>query len=426
MLLEFSVGNFLSIKETKTLSLEAASITDRQENVIQTSSVDLLKSAIIYGPNSSGKSNLVKAMSGMRKLVLSSVEKTSVSTLNVTPFLLSTETASAPSFFEVVFFLDNTRFRYGFEADKNIIHGEWLFKQENQEEELLFIREGDGIDVTDNFQEGKNLEEKTRDNALFLSVADQFNGKIARKIISWFDNQFITISGLDHEDYEEVTFEMLKNDDNKIKLIDFYKKLDLGFHNIIIKKAFNVQDSSISFNNAMKYLFTDLEDRDKLVSIKTLHNIYDNQGKIVDSKTFDMRRQESAGTNKIFNISGAIFTVLNNGGTIIIDELDSSMHPLLTLAITRLFNSKEHNPKNAQLIFTTHDTNLLSYAQYRRDQVYFTEKDQFEATDLYSLVEYKETETEQPQYESEYIKGRYGAIPYLGEFSNLAKHGEKN
>jgi AAA15 family ATPase/GTPase len=142
-----------------------------------------------------------------------------------------------------------------------------------------------------------------------------------------------------------------------------------------------------------------------------------------------MRNQESAGTNKVFNISGPIFDVLQKGGVLVIDELDSSLHPLMTLAITRLFNSEKENSKNAQLIFTTHDTNLFSYGKYRRDQIYFVEKDRYGASDLYSLVEYREEDgtkiRKDRSFEKDYIQGRYGAVPYIGDISKIISEWQK-
>lgn len=139
---------------------------------------------------------------------------------------------------------------------------------------------------------------------------------------------------------------------------------------------------------------------------------------------FDMIDQESVGTNKVYNLSGPLFETLRNGGILVVDELDSSLHPLLTLAITRLFNSKSSNPKGAQLIFATHDTNLLSYGKFRRDQIFFIEKDEYGSSDLYSLVEYREEDSSVPprndrSFEKDYIQGRYGAIPFIGGFQKF-------
>ena len=151
--------------------------------------------------------------------------------------------------------------------------------------------------------------------------------------------------------------------------------------------------------------------------------ITNNENEVVGFEKFDMRRQESSGTNKVFNISGPVFDVLKDGGVLIIDELDASLHPLVTLMITKLFNSSEFNKTNAQLIFATHDTNLFEYGHYRRDQIYFVEKDVYGASDLYSLVEYKEDGGKKIRkdrsFEKDYIQGRYGAIPFIGNLHKL-------
>lgn len=423
MLLEFSVGNYLSFKTKTTLSLAATSIKEHVDtNIFSTERLDLLKGAVIYGANASGKSNFIKAMSTMRRLVLQSFEQSSTDELDIVPFLLNTDTEQSASFFETVFIIDNIRYRYGFEVDDKQIHAEWLFEAPKNAERPLFVREEDGIEVMKGFPEGKDLEERTRDNALFLAVVDQFNGKIAKTIMQWFDN-FITISGLSHEGYKGVTFSMLENKNTSSTLLNFYKKLDLGFDDInISKKPFDPKELPNNMPESLvKQLITDLEGAFK-IDIKTIHKKYNSKGKLVGNVEFDMRSQESSGTNKLFNISGPVFDVLNDGGVLVIDELDASLHPLLTLAVTKLFNSKEFNQNNAQLIFATHDTNLLYYGNYRRDQIYFVEKDSYGSSDMYSLVEYKEegkTIRKDRSFEKDYIEGRYGAIPFIGNLSNV-------
>lgn len=423
MLLEFSVGNFLSFKKRTTLSLVAANIKEHVDtNIFSTERHGLLKGAVIYGANASGKSNFIKAMSTMRRMVLQSFDQSSTEELDVTPYLLSTETEKEPSLFEAIFIIDNIRYRYGFEVDDKQVHAEWLFEAPKKAEKAMFLREFDGIEVMKNFPEGRELEERTRDNALFLAVSDQFNGRVAKKIMRWFNN-FITISGLTHEGYKGVTFGMLEDKQTSPTLLNFYKRLDLGFDDISInKKPFDPKELPKDIpESLMRQLVTDLEGAFK-IDIKTIHTKYDDQGKPAGHVEFEMRSQESSGTNKIFNISGPVFDVLNNGGVLVVDELDASLHPLLTLAVSRLFNSKQFNPNNAQLIFATHDTNLLYYGNYRRDQIYFVEKDQYGASDLYSLVEYKEegkTIRKDRSFEKDYIEGRYGAIPFIGNLSNM-------
>jgi AAA15 family ATPase/GTPase len=426
MIIEFTVGNFLSFKEKKTLSLKATSITEYKESTFTIGKNKLLKSVVLYGANSSGKSNLIKAMSIMKLIVMTSVEKSSISKNEVIPFLLNTETENQPSFFEVVFLIGKTRYRYGFELDSEIIHGEWLFELKGKKEIPLFIREKDGIGITENFEEGDGLESKTRDNALFLSVTDQFNGVVSGKIIKWFNN-WATISGLRHENYRGVTFSLLEKKSSKAKLLDFFKDLDLGFNEIKLRKEKfkkHLLPNDLP-SEILEDIVSDLQGK-TIAHIETVHKKFDNKGECIGKVNFDLRERESSGTNKVIDISGPIFNTLIDGGILVIDELDAKLHPLMTAAITNLFNSPEYNLKNAQLIFATHDTNLLSYGHFRRDQIYFLEKDKYEATDLYSLIEYKEDNTKirkDRSFEKDYITGRYGAIPFIGNFDKLLTNG---
>lgn len=422
MLIEFSVGNFLSFRDKKTLSLVAAGISEAKEsNVLETNRLSLLNGAVIYGANSSGKSNFIKAMSTMRRIVLFSLQQQSVKTLDIKPFLLNTETESQPSFFEIVFETEGIRYRYGFEITNKEIVGEWLYETKKNADKLLYIRQNDGIEVTASFKEGKDLESKTRNNALFLAVVDQFNGQIAKRIMKWF-NSFITISGLNHEMYQKVTFDMLENKDYALMLNSFYEKLDLGFDRLKIEKVkFNPKELPEDMPEpVMKLMVKDLEGAFRY-NISTTHKQFNKNNEPIGEKEFDMRSQESAGTNKVFNLSGVLFDVLNNGGVLVVDELDASLHPLLTRALTRLFNKKENNIKNAQLIFTTHDTNVMNSKNwhYRRDQIYFIEKDKYGASDLFSLAEYKEKDgskiRKDRSFEPDYLQGKYGSIPVIGE-----------
>jgi len=235
MIIEFTVGNFLSFKDNKSLNLEATSISDFKDRVFTVGSHRLLRSVVLYGANSSGKSNFLKAMSIMKKIVMTSATKSSVSKNDVVPFLLNSVTEKEPSFFEVIFIINDKRYRCGFEIDNVAIRAEWLFVLTNKKEKNLFVRENDGIEITNDFKEGEGLEEKTRDNALFISVVDQFNGSISGQIIKWFNN-WVTISGLSHENYRGVTFSLLKKYETRSRLLTFIKDLDLGFEELKLKK----------------------------------------------------------------------------------------------------------------------------------------------------------------------------------------------
>lgn len=422
MILEFTVGNFLSFKEPVTLSLEAAGISEYPENVFEAGRYRLLKSAVVYGANASGKSNLMRAMSVMRLIVQSSASMSSTDEIGVVPFLLNQDTRNRPSFFEMLFLVDGIRYRYGFEATKEAVHTEWLFSVKAVAEKALFIREGESIEIGSSFKEGKNLEAKTRENALFLSVVDQFNGPTAKKIMAWF-SRFGAISGLSHENYRGVTFELLKDENSQSAIIQFLKKLDLGFE--VVKVAENAFDPTRLPKGlpaeVVQRITTDLQGK-QVLEFKTVHDVLDDAGKKVDKVEFDLDTQESSGTNKVFDLLGPIFDTLMKGRVLVVDELNAKLHPLLTKALVLLFNSEENNPRNAQLVFATHDTILLSQGNFRRDQIYFVEKDRQGAADLYSLLEYKEdgeTIRKDRSFEKDYIQGRYGAIPYLGDFSKL-------
>jgi len=404
MLLEFSVANFLSFKEKKTLSLEAASISDYKENIIEEGKYKMLRSAVLYGANSSGKSNFIKALSIMRYIIIYSSIKSSTSEIDVTPFLLNTKTENEPSFFEILFLVDGIRYRYGFEADKKTIKAEWLFQRKKIKEEYLFIRENDGIGLSSKFEEGIGIEKKTRDNALFLSKVDSDNGEISQKIMKWFSD-LRTISGLEHEKYTHFTLSMLEKETEKNKLLNFYNQMDLGFADISVSDDLD----GLKFKN-----------------IQTSHKKFTPDGDFIESKSFSLIYQESSGTNKLVDISGPIFDTLSNGRILVIDELDAKFHPLMTVVIIKLFNNPDYNKSNAQLIFATHDINLLKYGEFRRDQIYFTEKDKYEASDLYSLVEYKEKVRKDRSFQKDYITGRYGAIPYIGNLKNMLDNGSNN
>jgi AAA15 family ATPase/GTPase len=403
MLLEFTVGNFLSFKDKKTFSLEAGSISEHKDNVVKEGKYKVLRSAVIYGANSSGKSNFIKALDFMVETIKNSSKLNSTDKLNAKPFLLSTETENQPSFFEILFLISNKRYRYGYELNNDRVCAEWLYalNENSKKENPYFIRNIEGIGITDFFKETDGLEEKTRDNALFLSIADQFNSKVAKDIMYFIDRLFV-ISGLAHEDSIGGTSFICENESDKLLLNSFIKKLDLGFEDFVVES-----DDKMRFKNRLK----------------TLHNKYDKNGNLIAKLEFSMIENESSGTNKIFDLVGHIVFAIKWGIVLIVDELDAKLHPVLTQEIIKLFNSPESNPKNAQLIITTHDTNLLGSNLFRRDQIWFTEKDEFEATDMYSLLEFKDedgnTIRKDRSFEKDYIRGRYGAIPYISNFQEV-------
>ncbi|MEZ0608856.1 ATP/GTP-binding protein [Fibrella sp. WM1] len=424
MLIEFSVGNYLSIKDKQTLRMDASSITEYQDRLIDAGRYKLLRSAVIYGANASGKSNVLKAMATMRQIITTSAAQSSTATIPVEPFLLSTETEHAPSYFEMLFLLDGVRYRYGFEADAERVHAEWLFEQRKLKEKALFVREGESIEVSTSFKEGKGLEGRTRDNALFLAICDQFNGEKSTEIIMYISMIF-SLSGTKHEHYRKLLAKLLEIEEYKKIFIQIMQYSNFGFKGMKFKVSKDKIESKVkvdierqSENNPDGIDFDDF-----MSTIETVHEKFDNNKVKISSILFDLHNNESEGTKKFIDILSNIVICLLDGYLAIVDELDAKMHPLLTSKIVNLFNDPETNPKGSQLIFATHDTNLLSYGQFRRDQIYFTEKDKYGVTSLYSLVDYKEedgsTVRKDRSFEKDYIQGRYGAIPYIGDFSKL-------
>ncbi len=427
MLIEFEVGNFLSFKDPVKLSMVAANPIKEylEDNTFEAGKMRLLKSAVIYGANASGKSNLLAALEFLRGFVLNSSKETQVrQEISVMPFKFDEGTEKAPCHFEVSFLLNNYRYRYGFESDRKIIQKEWLFGAEKQKEEVHFLREGENIDVRKNFKEGNGLEEKTRNNALFLSVVAQFNGEISGRILKWF-SEIWPIYGIS-EQYKNFTTKLYQTEYFHKKVMDLIKYADVGIMDIDVNEN-TYQISAPALLGAPLSPYESPENQDeKSFRISTTHQKFKN-GLEKSLVKLDFATEESEGTKKLFCLAGPLLSAMLNGDLVFIDELDAQLHPLLTRAIMRMFNSKESNPKNAQLIFTTHDTNLLQ-DRFRRDQIWFTEKNNVGATELYSLDEFKSSEGKKirsdDSFEKNYIKGKYGAIPYLGNFEELFKSAE--
>ncbi|WP_286920428.1 AAA family ATPase [Flavobacterium sp. UBA4197] len=419
MLVQFTVGNFLSFYDRRTLNLEAKGISELKKNVISYNREKIVRSAVIYGANSSGKSNLIRALDRMREVVIRSVRLNDSDDLDYSPFLLSTESEKEPTYFEAVFWKEDIRYRYGFEYNEKNIVNEWLFSGKTKKNEKpFFIRTEDGIGVADKFEEGIGKEESTNDNRLFISLVAQLGGKISKKVLEFFKDLNV-LSGLDHNDYNGFTLRMLhENLDGCNESLALFQKLNLGFKNVTtIETVFNPSElPEVLPEKIRSKLIKELTGKTQ-VTMKTVHNKFDKKRNIVDQVFFDKSDNESEGTNKIIDLSGPIFDTLISGKVLIIDELDAKLHALITINIVEIFNNPETNPNNAQLIFATHDTNLLGEDLFRRDQIWFTEKDDFEQTDLYSLYDFNLPDggkvRNDSNIERNYIRGRYGAIPYI-------------
>jgi len=431
MLIEFKVGNFLSFKETVTFSMVASDI-DSQDCDLDYNGVfsinkelKLLKTAAIYGANASGKSNLAKAFGFMKKFVINSSKEMQVTDpIDVEVFRLSSEMEGSPSFFEITFFIDQKIYRYGFQITTEEIVKEWLYCTSKTREFNLFKRNKKDITISKKyFGEGQGLEQRTKQNSLFLSVSAQFNVKLSEQLLEWFaDLRVLPGESSSEHFYSNTTLKLLESPKMKQDVIGLIKELDLSISDISIKKM-SPEDLPQNMPEEMKRAILSLPNYK--YQVQTFHDKYNKKGELIGQEQFDLDESESEGTKKVFYLSLLLLNALRNRQILVIDELDAKLHPLITHKIVQLFNSQEYNPHSAQLIFMTHDTNLLNTSLFgsrllRRDQVWFTEKNQQGATDLYSLAEY-DIKEDSP-FEADYIHGKYGAIPFIGGFSKLLEN----
>ena len=419
MLIEFTVGNYRSFYAPMTLSMQATRLHDHEsideQNIFQVGKLSLLRSAAVYGANASGKSNLVRAMMFMRHFVLDSATKLQAGEpIDVQRFALNAAARKEPASFQIVFWLNGIRYRYGFELDEKRVHSEWLYRT-IKKETRLFIREENDFNLSGPFKkEAPGLEARTRENALFLSVLSQFNSPTAIALLEWFRTKFRGISGLDDDTYGGYTLHRFETDETfRQRVRGLMRLADVGITDLSITKLpFDNADVPEEVRNILRQIAKKVgkpEDELSLARIETLHPLFEGKQQIGQAP-FELG-EESEGTQKVFYLLGPLLDTLENGNVLMIDELEARLHPALTRELVRMFNSPQTNPHNAQLIFATHDAGLLGEYILRRDQIWFTEKNRYGATELYSLAEMKERND--ASFEKNYLLGRYGAIPYI-------------
>lgn len=421
MLINFTVKNYRSFKQERTFCMNAGSIREHKESVIIKGKYGLLPLAVLYGANSGGKSNLIKAISAMRSMVRRSVRLNDGDALPYEPFALDEVSDKQPTSFEIQFIKGEAVYRYGFEHNRTEIISEWLYEKLLGEREYeLFVRSGDAIEVSaKRFPEGKGKEALTNSNRLFLSLVAQLKGEKSNSVMEWFA-QCNVLSGIDSDGYEAFTLGMfLQNQNGADEAQEFFKTLQLGFTRFTVRETDIPREILETAPASVRSLLERDAASGRWVEPITTHNIYNEEGSVIGERSFHKNQMESEGTKKVIEISGPIFDTLNEGKILIVDELDAKLHPLLTRNIVLLFMDPEKNRHGAQLIFATHDTNLLDLEIIRRDQIWFAEKDNVESTDLYSLVEFKDGDGKKVRNDRDikrdYIRGRYGAIPFIGK-----------
>jgi AAA15 family ATPase/GTPase len=415
MLIEFSVSNFRSIRERQTLSLVADSGRELRDTHVTVPAAKgtpaLLRAAVIYGANAAGKSNLLKALEFFRSLVLDSArESRAGDPLPVQPFLLDDASANAPSRFEVLFVQQGVRYQYGVELDRERVRQEWLVAYPGGRPQRWFERElGQPWHFGPHLKPHKSRRlwaDATRDNALFLSTAVQLNAEQLRPVYDWFRQQlrFINEPGA-HMSPGYTIHQCGQDADQRARIAAFLQTADLGIDAIEIQRK-QVPESALPESMPESLRATLL--RDGLPVPRLRH-------RSVGDRSVDFSLdEESNGTQKLFALAGPLLDVLKNGRVLVVDELDTSLHPALMRHLIGLFHDPAANPHGAQLIFTTHDTSVLDRSLLRRDQVWFVEKDREQQSRLYPLTDFHPRKEE--SFGRGYLQGRYGAVPFVGEW----------
>lgn len=415
MLVQFSVENYMSIKDKVVFSMLASSDKELSENVINNKNEKCLKSAVIYGANASGKSNFLRAIRAVALMMINSNNMQPGMTLPIVPFKFDTDFASRPSSFELIMIIKDVKYVYGFVADSTKIYEEYLYYYPNGRETEIFERTNvNKFHYTVAESKLKDIEEKNTENKFFLATATTWNYEKTKPVFDYITNGINVL--FDYEQLKTTSFEEY-NSDSTGELREFALKVlneaELNINNFTVS---NVEMTEEQLKMLPPELKTFFPNGRKGYSITTTHNVIDQEGNERNIK-LDFE-EESLGTKNLFILNPFLLHVLKAGKMLVIDELDRSLHPFLVKYIVKLFNSEEYNKNGAQLIFNTHDTNLLSLNLFRRDQIWFTEKDyKSGATDMYPLDDFPVRKTENIQ--KGYLNGRYGAIPFVAMGDNL-------
>jgi AAA15 family ATPase/GTPase len=403
-----AVKSFKEHSETNTVTIDK--------------SLKVLKSAVVYGGNGSGKSNLLDALAFMKSTVLNSFRDALVNSedrkFKLEKYSLSSSSEKQPSFFEVTFFHNGKKYRYGFELDSDRVLSEWLFSSLKRET-FLFKRTAQDIEVNNNsFSEGTSLKQNVKENVLFLTLLAQLNGSIANEVVDWFKG-LGPITGIHDHGYKQYTVNKLKTDKKFYAFATkFLQSLEISdvttseeeFNQVDIDKLREKEkdEELINFLSSVQKFAAKGPKRDKLL---TWHRKYDENNTLLETVAFNFDQQESEGTKKFLYLLGPWYDSLQNGKVIIVDELDSRLHSHLTRMLIQLFHSEKN--VRAQLIFATHDSSLLQSSIFRRDQIWFVEKDQFGVSRLYPLSNFSAKAVRKTAaFGKNYMEGKYGAVPH--------------
>lgn len=415
MLVEFRVKNFRSIRDDLCLSMVASK--DKEKATSNTFGTEipaipaLLRSAVIYGPNASGKSALVGAMQFAQAVVATSAALKPDQALNYSPFKLDPVTVTQPSEFEFTFIVDRIRYQYGFALLPDRIAEEWLYVYKAPKPQTWFERKGPP-DSVHGYTFGSSLvgqrkvwQAATRPNALFLSTAVQLNSDSLRPIYDWITSH-LSIFASGAQPIFDFSTNRAATDDGKKMLLEFLSAADIGISDISTRvQKQHVFNLEIGESGPLHTLL------EREVRVPVFMHKSDNASAI-----FQME-EESVGTLRLFAFAAPIFDALKVGRAVIVDELDGSLHSHITRFLVQLFHRPTLGGRAAQLIFTTHDTSLLDANLFRRDQIWFMEKGQNQVSTIVPLSEFSPRKNE--ALERGYLSGRYGALPMIEDIEGF-------
>lgn len=403
MLIQFSAQNTFSIKDKVVLSLLAGADKEHPSHLInlEDQKKKCLKASIIYGANASGKSNVINAFWYMVDFVLNSHEKQLGRPTGRIPFRFDKKCPSESSSFEVIFVQGKVRYAYGFSATETEVTEEYLYHYANGRQAVVFERKNtDEYRFTSDIDLQNSLKERNSPNKLYLSTAANWNYEKVKAAFAWFSECRI-ICKFSPTDAYGLNAALSMDKAYLDKIAKMLQVADLGIKALNLKEGID-EDSEKRIGQSRQW--------DMKFSLSAIHQVVgsDNSPELY---SLDMG-EESDGTNSYLQLIGIVQKVLEKGGLLVADEMDAHLHPLLSKHILTLFNSAEYNPYGAQLIFTSHNTNLLDLDILRRDQIWFTEKDErTAATDLFSLDDFSVRKDN--KVERSYLLGKFGAVPFI-------------
>lgn len=405
MLIKFNFKNFKSFKNENSLDMEAAAIKEHEYNTIDVKNKKYLKVAAIYGANASGKTNVLEAFEYMKKKLMIS-DDTDVNLYesnNFYNFSFDENSRNEPISLEVVFLAQNEKiYQYGFEIKNKDIVSEWLYVRKINKVVSIFDRDENKVKFNKNYKSKINKFD-VDSKSLFLSLYRKIerDNEDFKSVHEWFLNSYYLDLGnpkFENTINRLISLKLIEDEKYRKGLVDFIKVFDLRIDDIEVKiKDVGSIESSMPLQ----------------VELNAVHK-NENGEKVL--LPFYM---ESKGTLKMFYLYNYIIEALENGSCLFIDELDAKLHPLLTRYIINLFHDNEKNTGNGQLIYSTHDISNLNKDTFRRDEIWFTEKDKYGVSELFSLSDYKIENTKvrnDATYNKDYLTGRYGAIPVFEDF----------